>query len=67
MTRGRQGRLAVAQKQRMPFISANGLLTPVPCATILNQWAETGTFNRTFYWVQRFRLLASVTNLGLMG
>ncbi len=32
----------------MPFIEANGLLMLVPCASFLNRWAATGTFNATF-------------------
>lgn len=67
LSKTRRGRLAEAKKKRMPFIAANGLLVLVPCALILNRWAQAGSFDTAFYLVQALELLAGASNLTLMG
>lgn len=67
LSQTRQGRLVDAKKKRMPFIAANGLLVLVPCALILERWAQSGRFDTAFYLVQSLELLAGAINVTLMG
>jgi hypothetical protein len=66
LSKSRQGRLVEAKKERIPFITANGLLVLIPCAVFLNRWAATSAFDTTFYLVQSVELLAGAANLTLM-
>ena len=67
LSKTRRGRLVEAKQKRMPVIAANGLLVLIPCAVVLNRWAEAGSFDQTFYAVQALELLAGAVNLALMG
>ncbi|GAB5382687.1 MAG: hypothetical protein Alis3KO_39790 [Aliiglaciecola sp.] len=65
-SKNRRGQLIDKKKKRMPFIAAIGLLVLTPCAIFLSIWANTGSFDTRFYFVQGLELIAGATNLILM-
>ncbi len=66
LSRNRKGALVAAKKSRMPFIAANGLFVLVPCALLLNYWAQRELVGPLFVAVQALELIAGSVNLTLM-
>ncbi len=66
LSKNRRGRLLEVKKKRMPVIGANGILTLLPAAIFLDQWAASGAFDTRFYLLQGVELVAGSMNLALM-
>ncbi|QLE84512.1 hypothetical protein FLM48_05045 [Shewanella sp. Scap07] len=66
LAKKRRGKLIQQKLATMKIIAANGLLILVPCAIVLNQWAQAQQFDTIFYLVQGVELLAGATNLCLL-
>ncbi len=65
LTKAKKG-IVAKKKKRMLFIALNGIFILVPCAIILSYLASNMLFNKIFYTIQTFELLAAMANIILM-
>lgn len=66
LARARPGPWSARKMRRMRIAAAVGLLVLVPCAAILDAWAQAGRIDGAFLAVQLVELVAGAVNANLV-
>jgi len=66
LTKGNRSKLIRQKLLRTKLAAANGALILLPAAIVLNNWAQAGLFELSFYLLQGVELIAGAMNLYLL-
>jgi len=66
LTKGNRSKLIRQKLLRTKLAAANGAFILLPAAIVLNNWAQAGQFELSFYLLQGVELIAGAMNLYLL-
>ena len=67
LAKARPGPWSERKMRRMRLAAATGVLVLIPCAVLLDRWAQAGRIDGLFYAVQLLELAAGALNANLVG